>query len=103
MMNVRLLGAMLRKNVLSSKCREQRLEFVEVTVGDMNPQEFHYEADQSVGAEGEDGLKNQQEPTNLVVEGLEEQLEELGDECSTRSMDVERLAGLRLDVGSARG
>lgn len=56
---------------------------------DLNPQEFRDEGDQSVAAEEEDSVENRQELMNLAVEGLHEQVEELGDECSARRVDEE--------------
>lgn len=66
--------------------------------GDINPQECHDEADQSVGPGEEDSVENRQEPMDPVVEGLWDLPEEFGDECSTLSVDEEKgcsLVGLR--------
>lgn len=59
-----------KKAVLNSKCREQRLKNLEMTLRDINPQEFRDLADQSVGAEEDDSMTIWQGPMKLVVEGL---------------------------------
>lgn len=66
------------------------------SVRDVNPQEFHDEADHNIGAEEEDSVENRGEQMNPAVQGLQEQPEKLGGECSTRSIDEEKGCGFEV-------